>query len=270
MFINIVNSRLNRHHTARKHLIFCYLLVFQAFFALSILNSKAVDVVNNLSFDLFSQEHGLSNSQVHSVLQDSKGGMWIGTSQGVCRFDGYRFTVFKNDPDDSTSLKGNLVRVIYEDNKGQLYIWTENGGLNKFDREKERFHNFSMKNGFQNDEFTYGAACKLPTGELIFGGISGFNIFDPAKIKSSDYFAPIVFTNLKISDKSVQISEEGKGVLSKSISETDNIKLKYEQNSVELEFALLDFANIMGVQYSYYLEGFDKGWKDPSDKRLAT
>src|SRR5665648_431910 len=101
--------------------------------------SNAAEVINNLNFDFYSQENGLSNNQIHCIHQDKKGWMWFGTSQGVCRFDGYKFTVFKNDPEDSTSLKGNLVRTIFEDSKGQLWIGTENGGLNKFNREKENF-----------------------------------------------------------------------------------------------------------------------------------
>ncbi len=112
---------------------------FNVFLFLVFSATAAVDKVNNLSFDFYSQEHGLSNNQIHCILQDKKGWMWFGTSQGVCRFDGYRFTVFKNDPEDLTSLKGNLVRAMIEDSKGQLWIGTENGGLNKFNREKEKF-----------------------------------------------------------------------------------------------------------------------------------
>ena len=95
MFVNILIGKLNQYLMERKHLLLSYLLVFQVFFTLAAQNSSTVAVVNNLSFDLFSQEHGLSNNQIHCVLQDSKGCMWIGTSQGICRFDGYRFTVFK-------------------------------------------------------------------------------------------------------------------------------------------------------------------------------
>ena len=122
------------------------LLFFCLLFFFPLLKSEAIDVVNNLSFDFYSQEQGLSNNQIHCILQDKKGFMWFGTSQGVCRFDGYRFTVFKNNPEDSSSLIGNLVRVIYEDRKGQIWIGTENGGLNKFNRDKENFeHLFAGK-----------------------------------------------------------------------------------------------------------------------------
>jgi ligand-binding sensor domain-containing protein len=111
--------------------------------------STGAEVVNNLNFDFFSQENGLSNNQIHCIHQDSKGWMWFGTSQGVCRFDGYKFTVFKNNPEDSTTLKGNLVRTIYEDRRGELWFGTEFGGLNKFNRDKESFEHLYWS-GVQN------------------------------------------------------------------------------------------------------------------------
>lgn len=208
------------------------------------------------------------NESTRSLFEDSKGRFWLTTlSHGIALFSKEKGVIkYYNE---KHGLANNQTLAILEDNEHYLWISTTKG-LSKFDPEKERFHNFYTKSGFQNDQFTYGAACKLPSGELIFGGISGFNIFDPAKIKSSDYFAPIVFTDLKILNKSVRIEPDGSGVLSKSISETEKIELKYAQNSVELEFASFDYANIMGIQYSYFLEGFDSDWNDPSDKRLAT
>ena len=202
------------------------------------------------------------------MLEDSKNRFWLTTlSHGIALYSKDKGVIrYYNE---KNGLANNQTLSILEDNEHFLWISTTNG-LSKFDPEKERFHNFSTKNGFQNDQFTYGAACKLPSGELMFGGISGFNIFDPAKIKSGDYFSPIVFTDLKVLNKSVHIGKDGNDVLTKCISETEKIELKYEQNSVALEFASFDYANIMGIQYSYYLEGFDKDWNEPSDKRLAT
>ena len=111
-----------------------------------VVKSKLAVETNNLRFDHYSTQQGLSNNKIHCILQDRKGWMWFGTSQGVCRFDGYRFTVFKHDSDDPTTLVGDLVRTIYEDHKGQIWIGTENGGLNKFNREKEFFEHFFFQN----------------------------------------------------------------------------------------------------------------------------
>ncbi len=202
------------------------------------------------------------------MLEDSKNRFWLASlSHGMVLYSKEKGIVrYYNE---KNGLANNQALAILEDEEHFLWISTTNG-LSKFDPERERFHNFSTKNGLQNDQFTYGAAFKLPSGELMFGGISGFNIFDPAKIKSGDYFAPIVYTDLRILNKSVRITPDGSGVLTKSISETEEIELKYEQNSVELEFASFDYANIMGIQYSHFLEGFDKDWNEPSDKRQAT
>ncbi len=81
------DNRFGHQNGERKHFFLVSFLTGCALFFFALPNSKAVEVVNNLSFDLFSQERGLSNNQIHCILQDSNGWMWIGTSQGVCRFD---------------------------------------------------------------------------------------------------------------------------------------------------------------------------------------
>lgn len=203
-----------------------------------------------------------------SMLQDSKNRIWLATSnRGLALYSKEKGIIrYYNE---KNGLANNQTLSLLEDSEHFLWISTTNG-LSKFDPETERFHNYSLKNGFQNNQFTYGAAYKSDQGELLFGGISGFNIFDPTKIKTGDYFAPIVYTDLRIFNKSVKIGTRKKDILTKSISETGQIELKYDQNSVTIEFASFDFANTSGIQYSYFLEGFDKEWNEPSVARAAT
>ena len=202
------------------------------------------------------------------MLQDSANRFWIATlNRGIVLYSKEKGVV--KHYTERNGLANNQTLAILEDNEHFLWISTTNG-LSKFDPETERFHNFSLKNGFQNNQFTYGAAFKTQEGELLFGGISGFNIFNPAKTKSGDYFAPIVLTDLKIFNKSVKIGDRKHDVLTKSITETDQIRLKYDQNSITLEFASFDYANSVGIQYAYFLDGFDKDWNEPSVNRSAT
>ena len=119
-----------------NHLIILVLLVFGF-----IIPANGQVSPTQLTFDIFSQEDGLPNNQIQCIYQDKKGWMWIGTSQGLSRFDGYTFVNFLPNPNDSNSLNGNLVRVIKEDKNGFLLVGTENGGLNIFDKGKERFSN---------------------------------------------------------------------------------------------------------------------------------
>ncbi len=88
-----------------------------------------------IKFEHISLEHGLSQSSVLCILQDSKGFMWFGTRDGLNKYDGYDFVVYRHDPEDPHSLGGNAVWAIYEDRAGVLWIGTDGGGLDKFDRE---------------------------------------------------------------------------------------------------------------------------------------
>ncbi|MGD9317883.1 MAG: two-component regulator propeller domain-containing protein, partial [Anaerolineae bacterium] len=92
-----------------------------------------------LDFQRFSIEQGLSQSVVSSILQDSRGFMWFGTQDGLNRFDGYEFVVYKHDPEDPDSLGGNFVQALHEDVSGTLWIGTNGGGISKLDRETGRF-----------------------------------------------------------------------------------------------------------------------------------
>src|SRR5882724_947435 len=89
-------------------------------------------VVNTISgqsyyFRHFQVENGLSNNAVICSLQDKKGFLWFGTKDGLDRFDGYSFKIFRSDPDDSGSIGSNFIHSLYEDPKGVLWVGTEKG-----------------------------------------------------------------------------------------------------------------------------------------------
>lgn len=96
---------------------------------------------HQIKFEHLTVENGLSQNTVRSIVQDHQGFMWFGTDDGLNKFDGYRFTHYKNLLGDSSSLSNNTVHVIYEDKSGTLWIGTE-GGLNRFDRSTETFRHF--------------------------------------------------------------------------------------------------------------------------------
>ncbi len=106
---------------------------------ISILTGSLWSQTGQVKFDRISSEEGLSQSVVLSILQDKQGFMWFGTQDGLNRFDGYRFTIYKNDPKDPESLSHNTVQVLSEDKAGTLWVGTSGGGLNRFDRERETF-----------------------------------------------------------------------------------------------------------------------------------
>ena len=96
----------------------------------------------DISFTHISINDGLSQSTVRSACQDNRGQMWFATHDGLNRFDGYDFTVYRHSDDDSTSIADNIIRKVYLDSKGGLWVGTEKG-LSFYDRDKDSFRNFS-------------------------------------------------------------------------------------------------------------------------------
>src|SRR5579871_974636 len=91
-----------------------------------------------LNFTHIGTEVGLSQNNVTCIIRDKQGFMWFGTRDGLNRYDGYDFDVYKNDPDDSTSLSNNFITSMTQDQKGDIWIGTWGGGLDRFDVEKHR------------------------------------------------------------------------------------------------------------------------------------
>ncbi len=92
-----------------------------------------------ISFDHLFLQHGLSQSIVNCVLQSQDGYLWIATEEGLNKYDGYEFTVFRHEPDNPYSLSYNEVTALCEDQRGYIWVGTFSGGLNRFDKSRERF-----------------------------------------------------------------------------------------------------------------------------------
>ncbi len=117
-----------------------YVLIWLALTAQQTFSQQAHQ---DIRFEHLSQEQGLSQSSAHSVLQDRQGYIWIGTDDGLNCYDGYRFTVFRNDAKDSTSISGYPIYSLCEDRSGSLWIGTFGGGLNKFNPTTKSFEHFT-------------------------------------------------------------------------------------------------------------------------------
>lgn len=95
-----------------------------------------------IKFEHLTPEMGLSQVTVHCILQDSKGFLWFGTEDGLNKYDGYNFTIFRHNENDTNSISDNFIWTICEDSNQDLWIGTSNGGLNKFDRAQQTFTRF--------------------------------------------------------------------------------------------------------------------------------
>jgi PAS domain S-box-containing protein len=133
-------------------------------------------------FEHLSIEDGLSQNAGLDILQDSRGYLWIGTQDGLNRYDGYSFKVYKHDTEDPTSISHNSILKMAEDENGILWIGTWGGGLNRYDPLTETFtsyqHDPNDPTSISDDTVT--SIKKDSHGNLWVGTLSGLDRFDPA------------------------------------------------------------------------------------------
>jgi methyl-accepting chemotaxis protein/ligand-binding sensor domain-containing protein len=135
-----------------------------------------------LQFRQLTPDDGLSSSRVQSIVQDSHGFMWFGTTKGLNRYDGYRFAIYRHRDGDSTSLGGNDALTIYEDSRKTLWVGTP-AGLSRYDRERDAFRNFSVVAG----GVIQVSAIVEAHGTLWLGTARGLYKFDRTTGKAAPY-----------------------------------------------------------------------------------
>ena len=136
----------------------------------------------NGQIEHISLEEGLSQSSVYYILQESKGFLWFATEEGLNRYDGCNFRVYKRRPGKPKGLKNDWIWTVLEHPVGVFWLGTNGGGLHKFDLEKETFINYQNIPGnpdslSSNIVYSIGVDHR---GTLWVGTADGLNRFDPS------------------------------------------------------------------------------------------
>ena len=200
----------------------------------------------------------LPSNKVLTVFVDSENRVWLTTQGGgFCRFDPSTtdFTCY----DSEKGLPSNVVYRIEEDNKGLFWIST-NKGLLCFNPKKDTFNVYTRANGLLDNQFNYESSYKDENGNLYFGSINGFISFDPSTFISNDYVPPVVITDFMLFNKRVTVGDEG-SPLKQSITLSDEIVLKPDQNSFSFRVAALAYHAPEMNTLMYKLEGYDSEWR---------
>lgn len=208
----------------------------------------------------------LSNNNVITIFQDSRKLVWVGTREGLDVYNADRKKLRSLRKEDG--LPDNAVLTILEDRDQNLWLSTPNGLSNLMIRANGksgyeiRFKNYDESDGLQGREFNENAAWKTRSGELIFGGGNGFNLFNPESMITNHQAPGVVLTDFQLFNKSIAVNEKiGKRtILEQSITESKEIILPYNENVFSIAFASLDFTKPAKTKYRYKLTGFDKGW----------
>lgn len=197
-----------------------------------------------------SNPNSLSHNDVRTIHEDASGTLWIGTfGGGLNRFDRTteQFTVFT----EQDGLANNFIYGILEDEDGSFWIST-NRGVSKFDPRRGVFKNYAVQDGLQADEFNTGAYLKTRNGEMLFGGVNGFNRFHPRQVQDNPHVPSIVLVSIAVKGKPLSLDT--------SITEIRHIELAHDDNFFSFEFAALDFVDPSRNRYAYKLEGLDDDW----------
>lgn len=221
----------------------------------------------------------LNNDVIYSLLEDTKGLIWIGTMGGGLNVLNRKSNKFWHIT-EKDGLANNVINGILQDDQKNLWISTNNG-ISRFripeimysdslpDRFPEdydllpNFLNYNIKDGLQNNEFRYASCFKSSSGEMYFGGISGFNVFHPDNISINIQEPKIVMTGLSLLN---QPETYNKLPVSKYIDEVDRIELKYKQNFITFDFIAINYNNSLKNRYMYMLEGQEDRWNSTIEK----
>ncbi len=188
-----------------------------AFFAVASLLlaslSYAAPTGQSVRFKHLSREDGLSQSFVHEIAQDDFGFMWFGTQEGLNRYDGYEFRVFRHEPDDPTSIADSAVMALLVDTDGTLWVGTEHGGLSRYQVSTASFksyrHDPVKPNSIPSDRVR--SLYEDRNGTLWIGTDgAGISAFDPSSETFSanrGFLAPLAGTDVW------SITEDGQGFL---------------------------------------------------------
>lgn len=192
---------------------------------------------------------------VRAIAEDNTGNLWIGTEGGgLVLFDSRKGKI-KERLTESDGLTNNAILNILVDNAGHLWMSTFNG-ISEFDPVTRVFKNYYQADGLPGNEFNYNAAARLSNGQLLFGGIKGFTLFQPEMVTDRTTEPPVYLTGMLVD-----------GVPYDKMVTT--LTLPYNKSGISFDYVALEYSMPGKISYAYFLEGWDKDWNYVHKRRTG-
>ncbi|MTH16139.1 two-component regulator propeller domain-containing protein [Flavobacterium sp. LC2016-01] len=197
---------------------------------------------------------------VRSIVSHSDTKMLVGTEGGgLMLFNPKTFE--RKFLTQRNGLPNNSILNIVRDKQGAYWCSTYNG-IFVYNVDTGKITSYHDADGLQSNQFNYNAALKLSSGEIVFGGIKGFNIIDTKVNSQAHAFPKLVITSIKVNNK--VFDQAGLGAFG-----IDKLKLPYDESMLNIDFAALEYSLPEKISYAYFLEGWDSQWHYVDNIRSA-
>lgn len=225
-----------------------WLFVVLVFFFPNNLIGQEENFFTNVQY--ITSDDGLSQSEVTSILQDSKGFLWIGTRGGLNRYDGSSFKVFQNEIGNTNSLNNNSIETLFEDSKGYIWIGTKSNGFSRYNPVTNKFEqlgaNLEEINALQSERVI--SIAENSTNEIWLGTFqNGLSIYNPKTESSRQLLNNLRITCiLKTSDNNMWVTtNSGLYVFTSNGQEIDHFNIP----NVNVEFTSIVEDKKSGLLY---------------------
>lgn len=214
-------------------------------------------------------KNSLRNNRILTLLGDpaEKHILWIGTEGGGLNRLNLKSDSFTNYY-QSGGFPNDVIYGILADDDHNLWM-SSNKGLIFFDPKTGRIQNFTPSDGLPAYEFNRYAYSKAKDGSLIFGGVNGLAVFNPADFKASQVIPGLVINSFLVNDQAIQWNVRNE------FSDQENdfphkIVLPYSSNNVTLRFAVMDFLDPGNNRFRFFLQGAEDEWTHESSENTAS
>ena len=200
----------------------------------------------------------LGSATVSEIFEDESGKLWLGGySNGLMSFDRETQTYEYYLLEDGRPVPN--VQGILQDGNGHLWL-SSSEGLFHFHPEEKRYRHFTYTDGLQSNLFMHHARCVGKDGRLYFGGIDGFNAFDPLNMHLAPLQHAPLIREIRVMGEPVQLET--------TYEEVSEILLKPGQNFLSIDFSAVNFSYPEKITYAYQLEGLDEDWVETREREV--
>ena len=213
----------------KKYIIYMLLLII----LLITTNIVYVSAYNNINFKNITSEDGLSQGTVETIIQDDQGYIWLGINDGLCRYNGYEFKIYKHDEELENSITNNYIVDIKQDNSGNIWGGTANG-LSKIDTKTDLITNYNMNDEEKSlSHYNIGDILITKSGDVLVGTSDGLNIYNEKK----DEFYRIFNKDSYLSSQFIRslAEDENQNIWVATNNGIDKIDIKNNKNIISFK-----------------------------------